>query len=283
MKKVLVFGGGGQLAQCLNKTGSQQLNLVYFTSKDVNILEESHLKEVFKAHAPDVVINCAAYTAVDLAEDEPLKAAAVNAQAPEAIAQLCAAYDSLLIHVSTDFVFDGDVAHPLGETEIPNPINTYGKTKLLGEEAIIRSWDKHIIIRTSWLYSEFGNNFLKTMVRLGKERDELGVIYDQIGSPTYAIDLAELIIKLAESELPAYGLYHYSNEGTASWYDFAHAIFKSTGLNVRLRPMRTSEYPTKATRPAYSVMDKAKIKETFNITIPHWRDSLDRCINNLPV
>jgi len=283
MKKVIVFGGNGQLAQCLKKTGSKQLDLVYFSSDDVNILEESHLKEVFKTHAPDIVINCAAYTAVDLAEDEPLKAAAVNAQAPEAIAHLCAQYDALLIHVSTDFVFDGNAAHPLDESEAPNPINTYGKTKLLGEEAIIRNWDKHIIIRTSWLYSEFGNNFLKTMIRLGKERDELGVIYDQVGSPTYAIDLAELIIKLAEAEITTYGLFHYSNEGTASWYDFAHAIFKSTGLSVRLRPMRTSEYPTKATRPAYSVMDKSKIKEAFKITIAHWQDSLDRCINNLPV
>jgi len=281
MKKVIVLGGSGQLAQCIRDVDTQGLDIVYFTSRDANVLEESHLRQVFQDNNPDVVINCAAYTAVDVAEDEPLKAAAVNAQAPELIAQICLEQDLLLIHISTDFVFDGEKASPLTEQDIPNPINTYGKTKLLGEEAIIRTHYKHIIIRTSWLYSEFGNNFLKTMIRLSLEREELGVIYDQLGTPTYAIDLARVLIEIANLEEPAYGVYHYSNEGTASWYDFAHAIFKLSDSKVILKPVRTFQYPTKAVRPAYSVMDKTKIKETFNITIPYWQDSLERCMKKI--
>jgi len=281
MKKIIVLGGGGQLAQCIQKVQKRDLDITYLNSKQANILEERHLREVFESYHPEVVINCAAYTAVDVAEDEPLKAAAINSQAPRLIAQLCMEYDAVLIHISTDFVFDGTKAAPLTEEDFPNPINTYGKTKLLGEEAIIATLDKHIIIRTSWLYSEFGNNFLKTMMRLGLQREEMGIVYDQLGTPTYAIDLANIIIEIAQLDKPAYGLYHYSNEGTASWYDFAHSILKYADIQIRLKPLRTFQYPTKATRPAYSVMDKTKIKETFHIMIPHWRDSLERCINNI--
>jgi len=281
MKNVIVLGGNGQLAHCLKSVDTKGLEITCFNSQEANILEESHLRKVFQESNPEVVINCAAYTAVDIAEDEPLKAAAVNAQAPELIAQLCLEHDAFLIHISTDFVFDGEKPVPLTEDDIPNPINTYGKTKLLGEEAITRTLDKHVIIRTSWLYSEFGSNFLKTMIRLGLEREELSVVFDQVGTPTYAIDLAKVIIEIASLENPSYGLYHYSNEGTASWYDFAHAIFKHENLEIQLKPVRTSKYPTKAARPAYSVMDKSKIKEAFNIAIPHWYDSLERCMKKL--
>jgi len=281
MKKVIVLGGNGQLAQCIKHVDTQGLDVVFFDSKQANILEESHLRKVFLNFEPDVVINCAAYTAVDIAEDEPLKAAAVNAQAPELIAQLCAEHDAIMIHISTDFVFDGKTPVPLTETDIPNPINIYGKTKLLGEEEILRKWARHIIIRTSWLYSEFGSNFLKTMLRLGLEREELGIIYDQIGTPTYAMDLAKAVVEIATLDEPAFGIYHYSNEGTASWFDFAHSIFNLTGSKIILKPMLTSQYPTKAKRPSYSVMDKTKIKETFNLKIPHWRDSLERCIEKI--
>src|SRR5690606_12113454 len=244
MKKVIVLGGSVQLAQCIKHVDTQGLDVVYFSSKEANILEETHLREVFIEYVPDVVINCAAYTAVDVAEDEPLRAAAINAQAPELIAQLCTEHDAMLIHISTDFVFDGESPTPLTEKDIPNPINTYGKTKLLGEEVIIRTLDRHIIIRTSWLYSEFGSNLLKTMLRLGLEREELGVIYDQIGTPTYAIDLAKVLVEIATLDKPTYGLYHYSNEGIASWFDFAHSIFNLTGSKVLLKPVLTSQYPT---------------------------------------
>lgn len=281
MKKVIVLGGNGQLAQCIKALESQQLNLVYLDSKEANVLEEKHLRKVFEEHLPDVVINCAAYTAVDIAEDEPLKAAAVNEQAPGLIARLCFDFDALMIHVSTDFVFDGNSSTPLTEKDVPNPINIYGRTKLLGEDAIISTLSKHVIVRTSWLYSEFGNNFMKTMIRLGMEREELGVIFDQIGTPTYAMDLAKVLVEIAVLEEPTYGLYHYSNEGVASWYDFAHSIFRLTDSKVALKPMHTSQYSTKAKRPAYSVMDKSKIKETFNIKIPHWRDSLEICIKKI--
>lgn len=281
MKKVIVLGGGGQLSQCIQNVQKVDLDIVYLNSTQANILEEGHLREVFKSYQPEVVVNCAAYTAVDMAEDELLKAAAINSQAPKLIAQLCMEYDAILIHISTDFVFDGTKTTPLTEKDFPNPINTYGKTKLLGEEAIIATLDKHVIIRTSWLYSEFGNNFLKTMMRLGLERKEMGIVFDQLGTPTYAMDLANVIIEIAQLENPAYGLYHYSNEGAASWYDFAHSIFKYANINIQLKPIRTFQYPTKATRPAYSVMDKTKIKETFGITIPHWLDSLERCIKNI--
>jgi len=281
MKKVIVLGGSGQLGQCIQATDTSGLNVMFCNSQEANVLEEDHLRSVFKRERPDVVINCAAYTAVDLAEDDPLKAAAINSQAPELIAQLCLEYDVVLIHISTDFVFDGSSPVPRHENDRPSPIGSYGKTKLGGEEAIMVNMEKYIILRTSWLYSEFGNNFLKTMLRVAKERKELSVVYDQVGSPTYAMDLAEMIVKIALMDEPPYGVYHYSNEGVASWYDFAHAIFQAAEVDVKLSPLLSSEYPTKAERPKYSVLDKAKIKKAFSLTIPHWQDSLQKCIKRL--
>lgn len=281
MKKTIVLGAGGQLGQCIKGVDTSGLEMIYYNSNEANILEESHLRAVFMREKPEVVINCAAYTAVDLAEDEPLKAAAINAQAPELIAQLCLAHNALLIHISTDFVFNGESPTPRKEDDKSDPTGVYGKTKLAGEEAIVHTMENFVILRTSWLYSEFGNNFLKTMLRLGKERDELSVVFDQVGSPTYAVDLAEFIVKIALADKPEYGIYHYSNEGVASWYDFAHAIFRAAGIEVKLKPVPSSEYPTKARRPSYSVLDKAKVKKAFAEIVPHWRDSLDNCMRKL--
>ncbi|WP_118193377.1 dTDP-4-dehydrorhamnose reductase [Albibacterium indicum] len=281
MKKVIVLGGSGQLGQCIQAADTSGLDIIFCSSQKVNILEEDHLHALFGKERPDVIINCAAYTAVDLAEDDPLKAAAINAQAPELIAKLCLEYNVVLIHISTDFVFDGESPVPRVETDRTDPIGAYGKTKLAGEEAIMHSMEKYIILRTSWLYSEFGNNFLKTMLRVAKGRKELSVVYDQVGSPTYAMDLAEVIVKIALIDEPRYGIYHYSNEGVASWYDFAHAIFQAAKVDVNLKPLLSSEYPTKAERPKYSVLDKSKIKNAYSLTIPHWRDSLGKCLKRL--
>jgi dTDP-4-dehydrorhamnose reductase len=185
------------------------------------------------------------------------------------------------VHVSTDFVFEGNTPYPLTETDAANPINVYGLTKLEGEHAITEILPEYYILRTSWLYSEYGNNFVKTMLRLGAERDELKIIADQIGTPTYAIDLAECILAIIAADNKQYGIYHYSNEGVTSWYDFAQAIFDISNTQVKVYPIRTAEYPTPAIRPTYSVMDKAKVKSTFNIEIPYWRHSLETCIKRL--
>ncbi|MFB5945277.1 dTDP-4-dehydrorhamnose reductase [Albibacterium profundi] len=281
MKKAIVLGGSGQLGQCIQAADTGGLEIIYCNSQDANVLEEDQLRTVFSRERPDVIINCAAYTAVDAAEDEPLRAAAVNAQAPELIAQLCLEYNILLIHISTDFVFDGYSPTPRKESDAPNPIGAYGKTKLAGEEAITHTMEKFVILRTSWLYSEYGNNFLKTMIRVAKDRGELSVVYDQTGTPTYAMDLADAIVKIALMDEPVYGIYHYSNEGVASWYDFAHAIFTASNMNVKLHPVLSAAYPTKAERPKYSVLDKAKLKKNFKLDVPHWRDSLNKCISRL--
>ena len=281
MKRALVIGGNGQLGQCLKNVDPGSLDLIFLGSEEANILEFSSVTSVFNKYQPDMIINCAAYTAVDQAENEPLKAAAVNAQGPELLAELCAREDVALIHISTDFVFGGSMPVPLVETDITEPVNMYGKTKLQGEEGILKWGGKIVIIRTSWLYSEYGNNFVKTMLRLGKERERLEIVSDQIGTPTYAMDLAETIVAIADRSDPTYGVFHYSNEGVASWYDFACEIFRMAGLKVRVAPIRSAQFPTKATRPKFSVMDKTKIKEVYGLSIPHWVDSLEKCIKKL--
>src|SRR5690606_25168228 len=194
------------------------------------------------------------------------------------LAEACNQYNAKLIQISTDFVFDGKQSFPYRETDKVNPISVYGTTKLQGELAIARALEKHIIIRTSWLYSEHGNNFLKTMIRLGKDRDELRVIFDQIGTPTYAGDLVTILVKIIREDIKKYGTYHYSNEGVASWYDFTKAIFDLGKVGCKVLPIKTKDYPTQAKRPAYSVMDKIKIKEAFHVEIPYWRDSLKECL-----
>ena len=283
MSKIIVLGASGQLGQCLKSVAAKMdiTDIVFPDETEGNILNPEALRRLFEKHQPKYAINCAAYTAVDKAEDELDLARKINKTGVENIAVLCKEFDAALIQISTDFIFAGNTPHPLIETDPTDPISVYGLTKLEGEQVIPQYIEKYFILRTSWLYSEHGNNFVKTMLKLGKDRDELKIIADQIGSPTYAIDLASAVLQIIESGSEAYGIYHYSNEGVTSWYDFAQGIFDISKTEVKTFPIRTSEYPTKATRPAYSVMDKAKIKKTFGIEIPYWRHSLARCIKAL--
>ena len=283
MNSTLVFGGAGQLGQCLAHVAREQgqEGLVFLNEQEGNILDVSGLRDLFAARRPAYVVNCAAYTAVDKAEDEPDLARRINRDGVENLARLCAEFGAVLIQISTDFVFAGTGNEPLTETDDPAPLGIYGLTKLEGEQVIPTLTSQYFILRTSWLYSEFAGNFVKTMLRLGGERDELGVIWDQVGTPTYAIDLASVILKIIADKNEKYGLYHYSNEGVTSWYDFAVAIFELSSTSVRTRPIRTAEYPTKATRPLFSVMDKSKIKKELGVEIPHWRVSLQQCLSRL--
>jgi dTDP-4-dehydrorhamnose reductase len=285
MSKILVFGASGQLGTCLKTVAARQgiTEITFPVEGSANILDKEGLTALFEVEKPEFVINCAAYTAVDKAEDELSLATDINCNGAENLAVLCKKYGSTLIHISTDFVFQGNIPKLLQEEDIASPISVYGLTKLQGEQAIAAVTDQFFILRTSWLYSEFANNFVKTMLKLGADRDALKVIADQVGTPTYAIDLAEAIFAIIASEKKAHGIYHYSNEGVTSWYDFAKAIFDLSNTSVKLLPIPTSEYPTKARRPAFSVMDKQKFKTTFNMEIPYWRDSLKRCISALNI
>jgi len=283
MHNVLVIGAGGQLGQCIKKVVTLRSieNVIFPDEKTANILNTTDLALLFEKEKPNYVINCAAYTAVDKAEDEIEIAKAVNESGAKNLAQLCNQYQATLIHISTDFVFEGNEVKLLQEDDVAEPISVYGATKLAGELAIAEILEKHIIIRTSWLYSEFANNFVKTMLKLGTERDELNIIADQVGTPTYAIDLANAIFDIIKSEKKVYGIYHFSNEGVTSWFDFAKVIFKLSNTIVDVHPIPTSAYPTKAKRPHFSVMDKTKIKTTYNINVPYWTDSLAACISEL--
>ncbi|PWJ55975.1 dTDP-4-dehydrorhamnose reductase [Dyadobacter jejuensis] len=281
--KGLVLGASGQLGSCLKKVAAarQITDIVFPSETEGNILDEGLLSALMEREKPQFVINCAAYTAVDKAEDEQELCRKINKDGAANIARVCKTYQATMIQISTDFVFKGDIPKALSENDLTTPDNMYGLTKLEGEKEIIDILEQYYILRTSWLYSEYGNNFAKTMLRLGSEREELGVIVDQVGSPTYAIDLAGAILDIMQAPAPAYGLYHYSNEGAISWYDFAKAIFDIKKVDIRVKPVKSTEYITKATRPAFSVMDKNKIKSTFNMAIPYWRDSLEECLSRL--
>jgi dTDP-4-dehydrorhamnose reductase len=283
MKNILVFGASGQLGQCLKKVASLKgiTSVIFPPESEANILDTDLLTKVFEQYKPAYAINCAAYTAVDKAEDDIELARKINKTGAANLAVQCKAYGAKLVQISTDFVFAGNNPNPLTEDDITEPISVYGLTKLEGERDVAAILPQHFIIRTSWLYSEFANNFVKTMLKLGAERDELKIIADQVGTPTYAIDLAGAILDIITSGSENYGIYHYSNEGVTSWYDFAKGIFDVSDTKVNVLPIRTSEYPTKATRPAFSVMDKAKIRKAFDLQIPYWRDSLIVCINAL--
>lgn len=284
MINVLVTGGNGQLASSIKNLAKQYegLHLIYTDYKELDICDLNQIDGFFKTHPKiDYCINCAAYTAVDKAETEVEKAFEINAQGPKNLALVCNAQDTILIHVSTDFVFDGNRSEPYTETDIPNPISVYGASKLKGEIEIQKGLKKHFIIRTSWLYSEHGTNFMKTMLRLAETRDEISVVSDQTGTPTYAGDLADVILKIISSKDKNFGLYHYSNEGVASWYDFAKEIFKVSKLKIKTNPIATVAYPTPAKRPVFSVMDKTKIKKTLNIKIPHWREPINTSLKYL--
>lgn len=277
---ILVLGGTGQLGQSLQKVASERgISAIFFADEiKGNILDKVVLAALFEETKPTYVINCAAYTAVDKAEDEVALARLINKDGAANIAELCVQFGATMLQVSTDFVFEGNVPGILDEAMPAEPIGIYGLTKLEGEQEVARILSAHYIVRTSWLYSEFANNFMKTMIRLGTEREELGIIVDQVGTPTYAVDLAGALLDMIASEKQAYGIYHYSNEGAVSWYDFAQAIFELADISVRVKALKTSEYPTKAARPAYSVMDKTKIKTTFGILVPYWKDSLVKAI-----
>lgn len=283
---VVVTGAGGQLGQALQSIAEKypEIAFVFCDSRILDITNPELIEQVFNQFQPDFCINAAAYTAVDKAESEPEQASLINAVGAKNIAEACKKFDSVLLHISTDFVFDGDssklgMTNGYKETDTPNPTGVYGQTKLDGEIAIQETWHKHIIIRTSWVYSQFGHNFMKTMLRLATERSEISVVNDQTGTPTHAIDLAEVLIKICTSifHLPTsnfYGIYHFSNESQCTWYDFAKAIFEKNQLDISLHPIPTSSFPTPAKRPAYSVLDKSKIKSVFGVEINTWETSL---------
>ena len=281
MMNVLVTGSNGQLASCIKDLAKRDtsLNFIYTDYQELDICDLKQVEVFFKSNQKiDYCINCAAYTAVDKAESEVEKAFEINATGPKNLAQVCSEFDTILIQISTDFVFDGEKTEPYTETDVANPISVYGASKLQGEVEIKKIFKKHFIIRTSWLYSEHGNNFMKTMLRLAETRDEISVVSDQIGTPTYAGDLAEVILKIVRSKNTNFGLYHYSNDGVASWYDFAEAIFKASNTEIRLNAIKTEAYPTPAKRPVYSVMDKTKIKSVLKMKTLDWQDSLKKAI-----
>ena len=273
MKRVLVTGANGQLGKSIKRISSNFKELK-FVFTDVDELDITNSKEVnthFASNKIEYCINCAAYTAVDKAEEEFDKAFLINATAVKNLAEACKTSGTVLIHVSTDFVFDGTKSTPYTEEDTPNPISVYGKSKLQGEEYVQEICERHFIVRTSWLYSEYGNNFVKTMLRLAETRKQISVVNDQIGSPTYAGDLAEFILKIISSESTAYGLYHYSNLGEISWYDFAVEIFRQHKKDVLVVPISTSVYPTAAKRPKYSILDLCKTKATFCVDLLFWK------------
>lgn len=276
MKKVLITGANGQLGQALKKAAVNYAGLEFYFagSADADITSAESLAAVFNKVQPHFCINAAAYTAVDKAENEPGAAYAVNALGAKNLAQACKKHSTVLLHISTDFVFDGTKGSPYTEEDTTAPLGVYGKTKLEGEHEVIKNLDTYYIIRTSWVYSEFGNNFMKTMLRLAAERDSLNVVNDQHGTPTNANDLAEVLLTIIESNKKAYGIYNYSNEGETTWYDFALKIFEVNNVSIHLQPIPTTAYPTPAQRPGYSVLDKTKIKEVFNLRITNWQEAI---------
>ena len=282
MINILVTGGDGQLSKCIWKLTYKipQTNFIFLSRLELDITNDLAVTSFFQNNNIQYCINCAAYTNVDKAEQRVELATKINAHAVRNLANACKIYNTTLIQISTDYVFDGNKTTPYKEKDKTNPINQYGKSKLLGEKYIKEELENYFIVRTSWLYSEFESNFMKTMIKLSNNKETLSIVEDQIGTPTYAADLAEVILKLIVSNNNQYGIYHYSNEGLASWYDFAKAIFEERKSNIKLIPIKTDEYPTHAQRPQFSALDKKKIKTNLNITIPHWRDSLKIAIKN---
>lgn len=283
MEKILVTGSGGQLAKKLQEaaTAAPQFQFIFLSKEEMPVQEDERVRSVFNKHQPQYLINCAAYTAVDKAETEKDMAFLVNAAAVKILATVCKEYHTKFIHISTDYVFDGTASVPYKEEAPTNPQGIYGTSKLRGEKYAMQCNPGSIIIRTSWVYAEPGRNFVKTMVKLMGEREEINVVSDQFGSPTYAADLAGAILQIISSGNWQPGIYHYSNEGIISWYEFAIAIKELTGSNCKVNPIKTSEYPTAAKRPAYSALNTAKIRETFGISIPGWKESLRRCLPGL--
>lgn len=280
---ILITGCNGQLGNELQLLEAKYQQHTFFNT-DVNELDITNqlaVDDYVFRNQIDCIINCAAYTAVDKAEEQKELCTTLNTVAPSYLAAAVEKRGGSMIQISTDYVFDGTHSTPYVETDTPAPNSVYGCTKLAGELGVTKFCKKSIVIRTAWLYSTFGNNFVKTMLRLGRERKELGVVADQIGSPTYAADLAAAIMTIVEKGVKP-GVYHYTNEGVASWYDFTKAIHRMAGIkDCNVKPIHTSDYPTAATRPAYSVLDKKKITDDYQLTIPHWEEALQRCMDSL--
>lgn len=280
---ILVTGANGQLGNEMQVLARENLQHTYFFTdvQELDICDEQAVYAYVSEHKIDIIVNCAAYTAVDKAEDNAELCDKLNNIAPGYLARAAQANGAAMIQVSTDYVFDGTAHIPYTEEESTCPASVYGSTKLAGEQNVMDHCEKAMVIRTAWLYSIYGNNFVKTMIRIGQERDSLGVIFDQIGTPTYANDLAQAIFAAINKGVVR-GIYHFSDEGVCSWYDFTIAIHRLAGIaSCKVKPLHTADYPAKAPRPHYSVLDKTKIKDTFGIEIPHWEESLKRCINQL--
>lgn len=282
MKTVLVTGSNGQLGTCLKDVAKSQekIAFIFVNSSELDITNKTAVDNFFADKKIDYCVNCAAYTAVDKAESEIKKATKINVEGVQNLANSCNKKNTTLIHISTDFVFDGESQTPYKETDTPNPKSVYGETKLEGEQKIQLAIKKYFIIRTSWLYSEHGNNFMKTMLRLGNELPKLGVVNDQKGTPTYAKNLAIVILKFIEATNLDFGIYHYSNKGETTWYEFAKEIFEQSKTVVELKPIKTADYPTAAARPKYSVLDTSKVESALNIAIPSWQKSLEKALFN---
>jgi len=285
LKRILITGANGQLGSELKRIASNYFHCTFVDLEEMDLSDEQSIHRFFEGKEFDFIVNCAAYTAVDRAEEESALAYRVNSDAVKSLATICLEKNIRLIHISTDYVFDGNDNQPIPENVAPNPLSVYGKSKLAGEAHVTSILKDAYIIRTAWVYSSFGKNFVKTILRLAKERDSLGVVYDQIGSPTYAKDLAVVIIKIIQSiesgRIDEPGTYHFTNEGAISWYDLAYFIIQHANLPCRINPITTEEYKTLAVRPAFSVLDKRKLKNTFGIEIPHWHASLVACLNEL--
>lgn len=283
MKNILITGANGQLGNEMRLQAAENPSYTCFFTDvvELDICDEQAVMEYVTAHQIDVIVNCAAYTAVDKAEDNQELCDRLNHWAPGYLARAAASRGGAFIQVSTDYVFDGTAHIPYREDDTTCPNSVYGSTKLAGEEEALKYCSQTMVIRTAWLYSTFGNNFVKTMLRLGRERETLGVIFDQVGTPTYARDLATAIwTAIRQGIVP--GIYHFSNEGVCSWYDFTKAIHRLAGITTcEVKPLHTADYPTRAVRPHYSVLDKTKIKETYGLSIPHWEESLALCITQL--
>ena len=278
---VLVTGASGQLGQAIQSIASHysEVQFIFASSRDLDISNSEKVAAFFEKHTIDFCINAAAYTAVDKSETEVERAEAINVLGSKYLAQVCQKHGATLIHISTDFVFDGTATKPYLETDVTAPLGVYGQTKLDGEKEVQAHCEKHIIIRTSWVYSQFGNNFMKTMLRLAQDRTELNVVADQTGTPTHAVDLADVILRIIASIIQhpssnIFGIYNFSNEGECSWYEFAQEIFKQNKVSIKINPIPTEAYPTPAQRPKYSVLDKSKIKTTFGIAIKNWQEAL---------
>ena len=279
---ILITGAEGQLGRSFQKISQYNVkhNFLFTDLPETDITDKKTLNTLVKKHIVDAIINCAAYTAVDKAETEIELAYHINAYGPKILAEVVKENNLKLVHISTDYVFDGNSTSPIKESYPTNPKGVYGQSKLEGELEIASAACDAVIIRTAWLYSEFGNNFVKTMLRLGKEKDTLSVVYDQVGTPTYATDLALAVMQISDNGFNGYHLYHYSNEGVLSWYDFAYEIFALSGVKVHVNPIESDQYPTPAKRPAYSVLSKEKIKSN-GIKVPYWKESLAQCLSIL--